>query len=87
MLRVTELVEGKGSFLIEKTTFINKASVISVSEDVAVSKSLAEQRGTPCVVSRVCLSLPEGTRTLFVLGSPDAIMNSPRPTQKGILHG
>ena len=86
MLRVTELVR-EGSSYFEKTKFINKAAIISVTEDSGVSKALAEQRGSAATVSRISLNLPEGHATLFVLGSPDSIMGTRTNSKGSLLHG
>lgn len=88
MLRVTELVKpGNNGPYTEKTTFLNKSAIISVTEDVPTSKALTEQKGQTVVVSKIRINLPEGTRTIIALGGPDSIMGNPRSTGGGLLYG
>ena len=87
MLRVTELIEN-GSSYMEKTTFINKNTILSVTEDTYASRKITESRGTQVVVSKITVRLPEGAHTILALGNPDSIMTPPHPnSNKGILYG
>ena len=86
MLRVIELIR-EGDLYVEKATFINRTAIISVTEDALVSRAITEQRGSQAVVSRISLNLPEGSRTVFALGTPDSIMDNSATSRRGILHG
>ena len=88
MIRITELVKTSETRFSEKVTFLSKETIISVTEDASASKEITEQRGASVVVSRINLKLPEGTKTVFALGAPDAIMSGQTAsTQRGILYG